>query len=371
MSPASRFAGRSSRTTRRSAEEVAELRRRLDGRRVLERTGSAITQQCAGPRLLWLAKHEPQVWQKARTLLGSYDYITMRLTGECGVESNWALETGLYDLETKTWAPDVLEACGAHLGLLPPIRRPEEIVGRVSTRAARETGLKEGVPVVAGTADHIGSTFAAGILDDGDVLVKLGGAGDIMLAVNEPLVDERLYLDFHLLPSRYVMSGCMATSGSLIHWFQRVVASDADLAELDAEADRVGPGAGGVVALPYFLGEKTPINDPNATGAFVGLRLTQSRGHLFRAVLEGIAFGFRHHFDVFAERGHLPHRVRVTDGGSRSKVWTQITADVLGIPLEKVTLRSGSAFAAAFAAGMGVGEFSDWRDMDRFVSVAR
>ena len=162
----------------------------------------------------------------------------------------------------------------------------------------------------------------------------------------------------------------MATSGSLIRWFQRDVAAGADLAELDAEADRVGPGAGGVVALPYFLGEKTPINDPEATGAFVGLQLTQSRGHLFRAVLEGIAFGFRHHLDVFAERGHLPQRVRVTDGGSRSKVWTQITADVLGIPLEKVTLRSGSAFAAAFAAGMGVGEFTDWRDVERFVSVS-
>ena len=129
------------------------------------------------------------------------------------------------------------------------------------------------------------------------------------------------------------------------------------------------PGAGGVFCLPYFLGEKTPINDPEATGAFVGLQLTQSRGHLFRAVLEGIAYGFRHHLEVFAERGHRPLRARVTDGGSRSRVWTQITADVLGIPLEKVTLRSGSAFAAAFCAGMGVGAFSDWRDVDRFVAV--
>jgi xylulokinase len=354
----------------RTVREVEDLNSRLAGERILERTGSAITQQSTAPRFLWLAQHEPDVWERTRTVAGSYDYITMCLTGERFVESNWALETGLFDLAAGTWASDVLEACAARAELLPPIRRPQDVVGHVTADAARQTGLPEGVPVVAGTADHIGSTFAAGILDDGDLLVKLGGAGDIMLVVDEPLVDERLYLDFHLIPDRYVMSGCMATSGSLIKWFQREVAAGAALAELDAEAERVEPGSGGVILLPYFLGEKTPINDPEATGAFVGLRLTQGRGHLFRAVLEGIAFGFRHHLDVFEERGHPPRRVRVTDGGSRSRIWTQITADVLGLPLEKVTLRSGSAFAAAFAAGIGVGEFAEWRDVERFISVS-
>jgi xylulokinase len=353
----------------RTVEEVEELDRRLAGTRVLERTGSAITQQSTGPRLLWLAEHEPEVWRKTRTLMGSYDYITMRLSGSRTVEANWALETGLLDFAAMRWADDVLAACGGRAELLPPIRRCDDVVGAVTAAAAAATGLKEGVPVVAGTADHIGSTFASGVLDDGDLLVKLGGAGDIMLAVAEPFVDDRLYLDFHLLPGRFVLSGCMATSGSLIKWFQRVLADGASLSQLDDEAAAVPPGAGGVLCLPYFLGEKTPINDPEATGAFVGLQLTQSRGHLFRAVLEGIAYGFRHHLEVFAERGHRPLRARVTDGGSRSKVWTQITADVLGIPLEKVTLRSGSAFAAAFCAGMGVGAFSGWRDVDHFVAV--
>jgi xylulokinase len=161
----------------------------------------------------------------------------------------------------------------------------------------------------------------------------------------------------------------MATSGSLIKWFQRTLGGDASLQQLDEEAAAVEPGSGGVLCLPYFLGEKTPINDSEATGAFVGLQLTQSRGHLFRAVLEGIAYGFRHHLDVFAERGYAPRRARVTDGGSKSSVWTQITADIIGIPLEKVTMRSGSAFAAAFCAGMGVGAFKEWRDIERFVSV--
>jgi xylulokinase len=353
----------------RSGDEVDDLNRRLAGTRVLERTGSAITQQSTAPRFLWLAEHEPEVWARTRTVLGSYDYITMRLSGSRTVEANWALETGLLDFAAMDWADDVLDACGGRRDLLPPIRRCNEVVGAVTAQAARETGLKEGTPVVAGTADHIGSTFASGVLEEGDLLVKLGGAGDIMLAVDGPFVDDRLYLDFHLLPGRFVLSGCMATSGSLIKWFQREMAAGASLAQLDEEAAAVPPGAGGAICLPYFLGEKTPINDAEATGAFVGLQLTQSRGHLFRALLEGIAFGFRHHLEVFAEHDHMPKRARLTDGGSRSRVWSQITADVLGIPLEKVTMRSGSAFAAAFCAGMGVGAFSEWRDIDRFVAV--
>ena len=293
----------------------------------------------------------------------------MQLSGERAVESNWALESGLFDLESSGWAEDIVEAAGGSLSFLPPVHAPDDVIGQVSARAAQETGLRAGVPVVAGCADHIGSAFAAGLLEDGDLLIKLGGAGDILLTVDEPLVDDRLYLDFHLVPGSFVSNGCMATSGSLIRWFQEQLAGGTPLARLDEEAAAAGPGAGGVVALPYFLGEKTPINDPTATGAFVGLRLTHTRGHLFRAVLEGVAFGFRHHLDVFKERGHVPRRIRVTDGGSRSAVWTQVTADILGLPLEKVALRSGSAVAAAFAAGMGVGAFEDWHDIQRFVSV--
>ena len=353
----------------RSVAEIAELRRELSNSRILKRTGSAITQQSTGPRLLWLAKNEPAVRERVRSIVGSYDYITMRLGGERGVERNWALETGMLDLETGEWAPDILEASGLTAGLLPSVRLAESVVGRVSISAAKETGLLAGAPIVAGTADHIGSAFAAGLLHDGDTLLKLGGAGDIMLVTNEPLADERLYLDFHLVPDRYVTSGCMATSGSLVRWFQRELADDAALEQLDLEAELVGAGSGGVVALPYFLGEKTPLNDPDARGAFVGLHLSHTRGHLFRAVLESIAFAFRHHVDVLRELGHPLTRVRISDGGARSQLWTQIVADVLNVELEKVSLRSGSALAAAFVAGLGVGVFSDWAQVEPFVGA--
>lgn len=353
----------------RAVTEIDELRARLDGARVLERTGSAITQQSVGPTLLWLQRHEPEAWRRTRSIAGSYDTIVRMLTGERSVESNWALESGLYDLATGTWAPDIVSAVGLDPEILPPVRRPDEVVGTVTPAAAAATGLRVGTPVVAGSADHVASAFAAGLVREGDLLVKLGGAGDILLATAEPVIDWRLFLDFHLSPGLYLPNGCMAASGSFIRWFQATLAGGAPLSTLDAEAEAAGPGAGGVIALPYMLGEKTPIQDPDARGAFVGLTLASGRGDLFRAVLESIAFGFRHHLDVFAELGQVPRRVRVTNGGARSALWKQVTADVLGLPLETLRTHPGSALGAAFVAGMGTGAFEDWGAIDRFVEV--
>ena len=353
----------------RASVEVEELRTELAGSRILERTGSAVTQQSVGPTARWLDRHEPALWEKADTILGSYDYLTFRLTGERGVERNWALESGLYDLETDRWAPDVCAAAGIDPDLLPPVRRADEVVGGVTSAAAAATGLRTGIPVVAGSADHVASAFAAGLVRDGDLLVKLGSAGDILLSTDEPLVDERLYLDFHLVPGKYLPNGCMASSGTFIRWFQRELANGLPLEQLDAEAAHAGPGAGGIVALPYLLGEKTPINDPSARGAFVGLHLGHRRGHLFRAVLEATAFGFRHHLDVFAELGRAPRRVRVTNGGARSELWKQVVADVLQRRLETVVGGAGSEVGAAFAAGIGVGLIDSWDRIEQFVTL--
>ncbi len=353
----------------RAVDEIRELDRLLADALVLERTGSAITQQSVGPTALWLQRNEPEAWARTRTIAGSYDTIVRILTGERSVESNWALESGLYDMGTEAWAPDILAAARIDPSLLPPVRRPDEVVGRVTVAAAAATGLAPGTSVVAGSADHVASAFSAGLVRNGDLLVKLGGAGDILLATARPLVDRRLYLDYHLRPGLFLPNGCMAASGSFIRWFQAEVAGGESLARLDEEAEAAGPASGGVVALPYMLGEKTPIHDPDARGAFVGLTLSTTRGDLFRAVLESIAFGFRHHLDVFAELGQTPRRARVTNGGASSRLWKQVTADVLGLPLETLAGHPGSALGAAYVAGMGVGAFGSWDEIERFVRV--
>lgn len=354
----------------RAVAEIAELRDRFPDTEIISRTGSPITQQSVAPTLLWIQRNEPETWSKVRWIMGSYDFITYRLTGTPTIERNWALESGLYDLNTGGWAPDILEAANVDQRLLPPINDPSTVVGTVENEVARSTGLRPGTPVVAGAADHVSSAFAAGAIEEGDLVVKLGGAGDILLTTDHPVVDDRLYLDFHLVPGRFLPNGCMAASGSFIRWFQRELAGSVSLEQLDAEAAQSSPGASGVVALPYLLGEKTPINDPSARGAFIGLHLGHRRGDLFRAVLESVAYGFRHHLEVFEELGFSPTRIRLTDGGSKSRVWTQIIADVLGQPVEPVEFTGGSAFGVAFAAGVGTGVIDDWTTIAGMLDVS-
>lgn len=351
----------------RAGDEIVELRATLAGANVLGRTGSGITQQSIGPKVLWLGRNEPDTLSRTTAMCGSYDFVVRRLSGGgCSTEANWALESGLYDLGSETWAEDICAASGTERRWLGDIRRPSEVVGETSMG---EAGLQVGVPVVAGSADHVASAFSAGLVEEGDLLVKLGGAGDILFTSAHPVVDKRLFLDYHPVPGLFLPNGCMAASGSVIRWFSEELAGDAPLGKLDREAEEAGVGAGGIVALPYFLGEKTPINDPWARGTFVGLHLGHKRGHLFRAILESIAFGFAHHVEVLEELGLRPRRVRVTNGGSRSRLWKQIVADVLGLPMESIVRHPGSSLGAAFTAGMGVGAFEDWSEIERFVEV--
>jgi xylulokinase len=349
--------------------EVRELAELLDGVDLLSRTGSALTHQSVAPTARWLARNEPEVWAEAETLVGSYDYINACLTDAVGVERNWALESGLFDLDLEEWAADLCELAGLDPALMPAIQRPTDVIGTVSAAASRRTGLQQGTPVVGGSADHVAATLAAGVVEPGQVLVKLGGAGDILLASRDAVVDPRLYLDYHLVPDRWLPNGCMAASGTFIEWFARELGAGSALADLDAEAAASPAGSRGVVALPYMLGEKTPIHDPAARGVFYGLHLGQGRGDIFRSVLESVAFGFRDHFEVFADLGCEVSTVRVGDGGAASSLFTGLIADIVGLPLEPVRSRSGSALGVAFVAAMGTGLVEDWAAIGRFVSV--
>ena len=353
----------------RAGVEITVLRARLDEDDILERTGSGITQQSVGPTLMWIAEHEPGVWARTRRICGSYDFIVYRLTDTHSIESNWALESGLYDFRAGAWAADVLQACGCDAGLLAPVREASAFVGQVSRAASQVTGIKEGTPVTAGVADHVSAALASGVVQEGDLLVKLGGAGDILMCTTEPVVDRRLYLDYHVVPGSWLPNGCMASSGTLVRWFQSQLAGGMALSGLDAEAADSTAGARGVTCLPYFLGEKTPIHDPEARGAFTGLHLGTTRGDLFRAALESVGYAFRHHLEVLAEHGLKPRRIRVADGGSKSRLWVQIIAGILGAQVETLEVPDASAVGAAFVGGLATGAFHGWGEIERFVTV--
>ena len=295
----------------RAVDEIEELKRLVDGDDWFRRTGGSINQQVVAPKLLWLARHEPECFGQARTVMGSYDYITFRLTGAVSIEGNWALEAGFYNLAGDGLDEDLVRLGGISLDRLPPLRASGEPAGAVTRQAAEETGLVAGTPVVTGCADHIASAFVAGACDQGDLVVKFGGAGDIMLTCQRPVTDPRMFIDFHIVPGLYVSNGCMAASGSVLNWIVAQLGQAASEAAqavgqtphawLDDQARDLPPGAGGLVLLPYFLGEKTPLHDPRAKGTLVGLGLHHELRHIWRAALESVAFGFRHHMDVFGE----------------------------------------------------------------------
>ncbi|KAA0084390.1 carbohydrate kinase [Mycolicibacterium sp. P9-64] len=349
----------------RAHREVTELAAALDGVDLVAMTGSALTQQSVAPTTMWLRTNEPDVYAETAHYVGSYDWVLTALGAEVHVEQNWALESGLFTIDGDT-ADAVLAAAGLDAATLPPVHRPGSRVGGLSREAAERTGLPAGTALVVGGADHVLSAFAAGVNEPGDALVKLGGAGDILVASDTRIVDERLYLDAHPVPGHWLPNGCMATSGSLIRWFQALIGGT-DLTVLDDEATTARPAE--VLCLPYFLGEKSPIHDPDLRGVFAGMHLGHNRADLYRSVLEAIAFGFRHHVDVFTDIGIRPNRVMITNGGSKSTLWKQIHADVLGIELRPVRGHPGASLGAAVIAAIGVGALDDWSDAARFVSL--
>lgn len=354
----------------RSHVEIENFKALTDEQAVFLRTGSAITQQSIGPKLLWLSKNQPELLRETKWVMGSYDYVNYRLTGNAGLESNWALESGLYDLHKSDWDDELLALSNIRRDQLPGVCSPSEVVGAVSAGAAVITGLREGTPVVAGSADHVASAFSVGLKENGDLLVKLGGAGDILYSLDRLEIDERLFIDYHVIPGLYLINGCMASSGSIIKWFRNSFAPDLDYPDLDAEAEAISAGSDGLLLLPYFIGEKTPVFDPLARGLLFGLTLQHSRAHVYHAILEGISYGFYHHLQVLKERGLEVKRVRVANGGARSALWRQVTSDVIGYPLEEVAHHPGSSLGAAFVAGMGVKAFSSWAEIEKYIDLA-
>jgi xylulokinase len=349
----------------RTGEEIAWLAERLDQPAFFAATGQPLSQQLIFPKLLWLRRHEPSVYQGIHRILGSYDYVTFRLTGERALEQNWALESGLWDALVRRWYRPVLELAEIPEEWLAPVREPHDVVGKVTQEAAETTGLPAGTPVIAGSADHVAAALAAGT-GPGELVLKLGGAGDVLYGVDHFAPDPRLFIDYHDLPGRFLLNGCMVASGSLVKWFAEACARDlADrenrYALLDAEAEEAPPGCDGLLVLPYFLGEKTPVFDPAARGVFFGLTLHHARGHLHRAILEGVAYGFRHHVEVLEAGGHSIRSVRIMDRGARSRLWRQLIADVLGRPIAYAPAADlGSAYGVAWVAGVA-GGFWDWQ----------
>ncbi len=344
----------------RAAEEVAELTERIGEKTLVERCGNALSSQSVVPKILWLKRHRPEIFAKTRKIVSATTYLVYRLTGAQVVDHYTAANSApLYLVDQQGWddslAPDIVD-----LDFLPRIAWPTDIAGSVSATAAAETGLAPGTPVITGAVDAAAEAFSVGVFEPGDMMIMYGSTIFVILVTEARVRDPRLWYAPWLFPGRHAAMAGLSTSGTLTHWFRREFARDLDpdkaIGTLIAEAQASPPGAKGLVVLPYFSGERTPIHDPRAKGMVFGLDLTHTRGDLFRATLEGIACGTNHIIDTYRGIGQEPRRVLAVGGGTRNQVWAQAISDLSGLKQIVRAKTIGASYGDALLAAMAVGD---------------
>jgi len=325
----------------RTAAECAEIEDRIGFGRLVELTGNRALTGFTAPKLLWLRRHEPELYGRIRHVLLPKDYVRLRLTGELATDVADASGTLLLDVRRRDWSQEVCAELEIPLDWLPPVYESTEI---------------------AGAGDQAAAALGVGIARPGPVSVVLGTSGVVFSALpayeHDP--EGRLHAFCHAVPETWHAMGVMLSAAGSAAWLRDVLA--AELADLEEEASRWPAGSEGLLFAPYLAGERTPHPDPNARGAFVGLAVRHDRGALWRAMLEGVAFGLRDSLELLRELGVKPQSGRISGGGARSELWLRIVASVLGLPLETTESEEGSAFGAALLAGIHAGVFTDADD---------
>ncbi len=364
----------------RAHEEVAALTREIGEEQLIARCGNTLTSQSVGPKILWLRNNRPEIFGRAHRILTSTSYLTHRLTGRFVIDHYSASNfSPIYDIGARAWT-DALTDRIIGLERMPELVWSTDIVGHVTPEAAQASGLAAGTPVTAGTIDAAAEAVSVGVREAGDMMMMYGSTIFIIQLTENRLYDSRLWHGPWLFEDGHASTSGLATSGTLTHWFRDHLARDADpetaFADLAAEAAASPPGAKGLVMLPYFSGERTPIHDPNAKGVLFGMNLTHGRGDIYRALLEGIAFATNHIVETYREAGQTPKRVLAVGGGTKNEIWAQSTSDITGLDqiLRRETIGAsyGDAFLAALAVGdVGRGDIETWNSPAAMITAQR
>jgi xylulokinase len=331
----------------RTAAECAEIERLVGLERLVALTGNRPLTGFTAPKLLWLRRHEPEVYERIARVLLPKDYVRLRLTGEHATDVSDASGTLLFDVAARRWSGEVLDALELPASWLPPALESPAASGRTP----------DGVPIAAGAGDQAAGALGVGIDAPGLLSVVLGTSGVVFAALPEFKADPegRVHAFCHAVPGGWHAMGVMLSGAGSLRWLREAVGGTYE--ELLAEAARWPAGVEGLLFAPYLAGERTPHADPDARAAFAGLSVRHDRGALVRAVLEGVAFGLRDSLDLLAELGVAAEAGRVSGGGARSELWLKIVASVLGLPLQRTAAEEGAAFGAALLGGVASGVF--------------
>lgn len=343
----------------RATAECAEILARFPAAELFRITGKRAAPFYVLPKLLWLRSHRPEAWRQARMILMGHDYLVYRLCGERVTDHSLAGGTLLYDLAGQDWSPALFEAFAIPRELLPPVRWAGTPVGTLRPAVAAELGLRPEVVVAVGGQDQKCAALGAGITD-GVAAVSLGTASAIVQMLERPVTDGQMRIPTFpfVQPARWVLEGVVGTAAGSLRWYRDVLAPGLSYGALDAEAAAVPAGSGGVLFYPHLGGATSPHWADAARGAFHGLSLATTRGHLTRAVLEGIAYQIRENLEITEALAGPVARVNLYGGGAKSALWREIIADVLGRPVAWPQTAETASLAAAMLAGVGCGVFA-------------
>jgi xylulokinase len=347
----------------RTGAECEAITTKVGASRLIELTLNPALTGFTLPKLLWVRRHEPELWARVRSVLLPKDYVRFRLTGERATDVADASGTLLFDVANRRWSAEVAGVLDIDLSLLPRAFESPDVTGTVNAAGAVATGLRSGTPVVAGGGDQAAGAVGMGIVEAGLVSATIGTSGVVFAATSKPALDPkgRVHTFCHAVPGMWHVMGVTQGAGLSLRWLRDMMGGGLGYDALTDAAAGVPPGCEGARWTPYLMGERTPHLDPDARAALVGLTASHTRGHLVRAVLEGVTFSLQDSFAIFAEMGVPVHGVRLGGGGARSALWRQIQADVYGHTAEIVEAEEGAAYGAAILAGVGTGA---WASVD-------
>lgn len=349
----------------RASAEIQELNAALGYERIFQVAANVLTSQAIGPKILWVKKNEPEVYAKAAKYLTTSSFLVAKLTGRFCLDHHQAcFWAPLYDFHRLEWREDFCSGL-VPLDRLPLLLWPTEIAGHVSATSARATGLREGTPVTAGAGDAFADMISVGVVRERSAMIMYGSTACVYMHTPSPVSDKRLWNYHSFRPGLDGVATCTSTSGALTRWFRDEISREL-VAEEEAggllaysrlvdEAATVPPGAHGVIVLPYFSGERSPIFDPAARGVIFGLTLTHTRADLYRAVLEGLAYSVRHNLDVMRDNGLCPDQVVAVGGGTKNRVWLQAVSDICNVSQSIPTVGIGAAYGDAILAAVAIG----------------
>ena len=343
----------------RTAKECEQIESIIGREKLIEITANPALTGFTASKIMWVKNHEPHNFEKCRHILLAKDYIRFKLTGEYATEVSDASGMQLLDVKRRCWSYEVCEALGIDTKLLAKVYESCEATGRVTAEAYALTGINEGVTVAGGGGDNAASAIGMGVCGNGKAFTTVGTSGVVFAHTNEPIVDKegRIHTFCAAVPGTWHVMGVTQAAGLSLNWFRRELSGGASYQDIDEECSKIGIGADGLIFLPYLMGERTPILDPNARGVFFGLSAMHTKFHLARSVIEGVTYSLRDCLCVINEVGIAVDDMSICGGGAKSRFWKQMIADVFGMPISTAECTEGAVLGAAILGGVASGVY--------------